>query len=78
MAQFGLTAKRKTPEALEAEALKGFTDALQKLEDAHTAVTLQAAEHQKTISEAHEKLLAANQTSSRLSRIKDRFADLIA
>lgn len=68
----------KTPEQLLAEALKGFTDAQAQLESAQNPIAAQKAEHEAEIKARQSLLATAEESHSRLERIKGRFADLLA
>lgn len=67
----------KTPERLVEDALAAFTKAQANLEVAAQAITAQMDDHKKVIQERQEKLNAAVEGRDRLSRIADRFAELL-
>lgn len=70
--------KGKTPDQLVAEALKGFTDAQAQLEVAQAAIEVQKAEHAAEIEKRQRLLETATESSSRLSRVAERFKELLA
>ncbi len=70
--------KGKTPDALANEALQAFTDAQAKLEQAQAAIAVQKAEHEAEIAARQRQLAVADEHHSRLERVKNRFAELLA
>lgn len=77
---FNLFSKKeaKSPSALADDALKAFTDAQAKLDEAQKAIEAQIVDHKAEIAARQAKLADADEQSSRLSRIKNRFAELMA
>lgn len=67
----------KSPERLVEDALAAFTKAQSNLEVAAQAITLQMEDHEKVIKERQAKLDVAVESRNRLSRIADRFAELL-
>jgi hypothetical protein len=67
----------KSPERLVEDALSAFTKAQANLEVAAQAINAQMFEHEKVIRERQEKLDVATESRNRLSRIAERFADLL-
>ncbi|WVS24536.1 hypothetical protein PSPHG_CDS_0055 [Pseudomonas phage Psxphi15] len=70
--------KGKTPEQLMNDALAGFTQAQANLETAQAAIASQKADHEAEIEKRQRLLATAEESHSRLERIKGRFADLLA
>lgn len=68
----------KTPEQLMNDALAGFTQAQANLETAQAAIAVQKSEHEAEIEKRQRLLTTAEESHSRLERIKGRFADLLA
>lgn len=68
----------KTPEQLMNDALQGFKDAAEKMEEAQKAIDIQVAEHEAEIERRQKQLEAANESKSRLSRVSERFKELLA
>ncbi|UAV84580.1 hypothetical protein PHB09_084 [Pseudomonas phage PHB09] len=70
--------KAKSHSALADEALQAFTDAQTKLEVAQAAIQAQIEEDEKEVAIRQGKILGAQESHSRLERIKNRFADLLS
>lgn len=70
--------KGKTPEQLMNDALAGFTQAQANLETAQAAIASKKADHEAEIEKRQRLLATAEESHSRLERIKGRFADLLA
>lgn len=68
----------KTPDQLVNEALQGFKDAAQKMEDAQKAIDVQVAEHEAEIEKRQKALEQANESKSHLGRVAARFKELLA
>ncbi|WYN05033.1 hypothetical protein ISREJYDI_CDS0067 [Pseudomonas phage UNO-G1W1] len=73
----GKKAAVKTPEQLMNDALKGFEDAAAAMGEAQKAIDLQAAEHEAEIAKRQKQLAEAQESSSRLGRVAERFAELL-
>ncbi|AMR57351.1 hypothetical protein vB_PsyM_KIL3b_0105 [Pseudomonas phage vB_PsyM_KIL3b] len=70
--------KGKTPEQQMNDALAGFTQAQANLETAQAAIASQKADHEAEIEKRQKLLATAEESHSRLERIKGRFVDLLA
>ena len=70
--------KPKSHSVLADEALQAFTDAQSKLAVAQAAIQAQIEEDEKEVAIRQGKILGAQESHSRLERIKNRFADLLA
>lgn len=68
----------KTPEQLLSEALQSVTDANAQLEKAQTEIARQKKEHEDEIAARQKLLESADESHSRLERIKGRFAELLS
>lgn len=68
----------KTPDQLVNEALQGFKDAAQKMEEAQKAIDVQVAEHEAEIEKRQKALEEANESKSHLGRVAARFKELLA
>lgn len=75
---FGGKKAVKTPDQLVNEALQGFKDAAQKMEDAQKAIDVQVAEHEAEIEKRQKALEQANESKSHLGRVAARFKELLA
>lgn len=75
---FGKKVESKTPEQLLSEALQSFTDANTKLESAQAEIARQKKGHEDEIAARQSQLKVAEESHSRLERIKGRFAELLA
>lgn len=67
-----------TPEQLMTNALAGFTQAQENLEAAQKEIALIVAEHEAEIASRQAKLEVANESSSRLGRVAERFKELLS
>jgi hypothetical protein len=67
-----------TPEQLMESALAGFTQAQKNLEDAQAEIAIIVAEHEAEIASRQKKLEVANESSSRLGRVAERFKELLS
>lgn len=76
----GIFAKKagKTPVQLMNDALAGFTQAQANLEAAQGEIAKQKAEHEAEIEKRQRLLEAAEVSHSRLSRVAERFKELLA
>jgi hypothetical protein len=75
---FGSKKVVKNPEQLLAEALQSFTDANAQLEKAQVEIARQKKEHEDEIAARQALLATADESHSRLERIKGRFAELLS
>jgi len=74
----GKKAAKLTPEQLMESALAGFTQAQTNLEVAQARIAEQAAEHEAEIEKRQRQLESANASRDRLSRVAERFKELLA
>lgn len=68
----------KTHDELLKDALGAFTEAQVKLDAAQATITAQIEADEREVAIRQGKILAAEESRSRLERIKGRFADLLS
>jgi len=68
----------KSHEVVLADALQAFSEATTKLDAAHTIINEQIVADQEAIAVLATKIGEANESLSRLARVRSRISDLIA
>lgn len=68
----------KSHESIMTEALQGFTQAAANLDAAHATINEQIVADQEAIAALATKIGEANESLSRLARVRGRISDLIA
>lgn len=69
---------KKTPEALVEEALSGFNAAVDKMNTATAQIESEITDHEVNISEIQKKITEAQEAKSRITRISEKFKELLA
>lgn len=69
---------KKTPEALVEEALSGFNAAVDKMNTATAQIESEIVNHEVNISEIQKKITEAQEAKSRITRISEKFKELLA
>jgi predicted nucleic acid-binding Zn-ribbon protein len=70
--------KKESPEALVEDALSGFNAAVEKMNTATAQIESAIVNHEVNISEIQKKITEAQEAKSRITRISEKFKELLA
>ena len=68
---------KKTPQTLVEEALSGFNAAVEKMNAATSQIDNEIIDHEVSISEIQKKINEAQEAKSRITRISEKFKELL-